>query len=130
MNIIELQKVIQTFLSTKTTRVYFRQVPENAAYPYIVYNLPDSNEEINREDFQLEVDFWDDNNVTSVIDTLVGDVDGDGDVFNPTGLHRKNVYSSGVLSAKFYRTNRMMIEDEDPRIEHRQLRYSVQTYLT
>lgn len=130
MNIIELQKQLVTFLKTKATRVYFREAPENAVYPYVVYNIPSSIENYsNREDFILEVDFWDNSNLTTVIDTLVGDVDGDGDISSPTGLHRKLIYVDGTISAKLYRDARLIIDDEDKRIEHRQLRYLIQTYL-
>lgn len=130
MNIIELQKQIVTFLTTKATRVYFREAPENAVYPYVVYNLPSSIENYsNREDFILEIDFWDNSNLTTVIDTLVGSVDGDGDISSPTGLHRKLIYVDGTISAKLYREARLVIDDEDKRIEHRQLRYLMQTYL-
>lgn len=130
MNIIELQKQITSFLLTKSTRVYFRKAPENSVFPYVVYNLPNSEAGYSeREDIILEVDIWDNTNLTQTIDTLVGAIDGDGDLKDPTGLHRKLIYIGGSLSAKIYRENRLIIDDEDSSIERRQLRYSIQTYL-
>lgn len=130
MNIIELQKQIYDFLKTKSDRVYFEDAPDNATYPYIVYDMPSSFENYsNREDFLLEIDFWDNATNTKPIETLVGDVDGDGDIKNPTGLHRKMIYIDGTLSAKIYKDGRFNIRDEDKRVKHRQLRYRVQTYL-
>lgn len=130
MNIIELQKQIYTFLKTKADRVYYENAPDDAIYPYIVYDFPSSLENYsNREDFMLEIDVWDNATNTKPIETLVGDVDGDGDVANPTGLHRKQIYVNGTLSAKIYKEGRYNIRDEDRRIRHRQLRYRIQTYL-
>ena len=131
MNTLELKKAIETFIKTKATRVYQRKAPAKASFPYVVWNLPSSDSGYSeREDIILEVDIWDNSNLTIVIDTLTGNIDGDGDIKNPSGLHRKNIFSDGVLSAKIYRTNRYEIEDEDKTLERRQLRYKIQTYLT
>jgi hypothetical protein len=131
MNTLELKKAIETFLKTKATRVYQRKAPVNASFPYVVWNMPSSDTEYSkREDIILEVDIWDNSNLTIVIDTLVGNIDGDGDIKNPTGLHRKNIFTNNVLSAKIYRTNRYEIEDENETLVRRQLRYKIQTYLT
>jgi|GEM_PF-884562 len=131
MNILELRKQIQTFLLTKCPRVYYERATQTAVYPYIVFSLVDSREEEgNREDFDLEVDIWDNSQSTTAIETLTGDVDGDGDISNATGLHRKLFYTSNTLSAKVYRDRRLSIIDEDVRIRRRQLRYYIQTYLT
>ena len=129
MNILKLQEQIFTFLKTKSSRVFFQEAPANTVYPYVVYDLPNSNENFEREDFVLEVDLWDDTTNTTAIETLVGNIDGDGHISAPTGLHRKNIYVDGVISAKIYRESRLTIVDEDPRIKRRQLRYQIQAYL-
>jgi hypothetical protein len=129
MNILELQKQIVTFLKTKSTRVYFEEAPDNATYPYVVYNLPNSISAFNREDFSLEIDVWDNVNNTTALETLVGNIDGNGDLTNPTGLNYKNIYVSNKLAATFYRESRLIIRDEDKRIKRRQLRYRIKTYL-
>jgi hypothetical protein len=130
MNIIELQKQIFAFLKTKATRVYYEDAPDNAQYPYVVYDFPSSLENFsNREDFILEIDIWDNATDTKPLETLTGNIDGDGNVDVPSGLHRKNFYVSGKLSAKVYKEGRYNIRDEDKRIKHRQLRYRIQTYL-
>jgi len=130
MNTLALKKAIETFLKTKADRVYQKKAPENKTFPYIVWNLISSDSGYSeREDFTLEVDIWDDDNDTTVIDTLTGSIDGDGDIKEPTGLHRKNFYTQNILSAKLYRQNRFEIHDEDETLERRQLRYKIQTYL-
>lgn len=131
MNVIELRTQIQTLLKTKCDRVYFERATDTTVYPYVVYNLVDSREfEGNREDIDLEVDIWDNAQDTTAIETLTGDIDGDGDLFNATGLHRKLFYEADTLSAKCYRDRRLAIIDEDVRIRRRQLKYYIQTYLT
>jgi hypothetical protein len=44
-------------------------------------------------------------------------------------LHRKKYYVSGTLQVCVYREARLEIEDEDPAIRRRELRYEVQAYL-
>lgn len=129
MNILELRKAIQTFLLTKTTRVYFENAPENAAYPYVVFNLPSSTENYQREDFRLEVDIWGNSNDTTALETLVGNIDGDGHISAATGLHRKHIYTNGVIQADIYRESRLVITDPDESVKRRQLIYTVKTYL-
>lgn len=129
MNVIELQKQIYAFLKTKCDRVFYEDAPDDAIYPYVVYDFPSSLENYsNREDFMLDVDIWDNATNTKPIETLVGDINGDGDIDIPTGLHRKLIYINGV-SAKIYKEGRFNIRDEDKRIKHRQLKYRIQTYL-
>ena len=131
MNVIKLRTDIQTFLKTLCDRVYYERATDTSTYPYIVFNLVDSREhEGNREDFDLEVDIWDNAQDSTAIETLTGNVDGDGDLTSATGLHRKLFYTAGQISAKCYRDRRLAIIDEDVRIRHRQLRYYIQTYLT
>lgn len=130
MNILELKKQIQLFLKTKADRVYFRKANEKTAFPYVVFNFPDSDADFfEREDIILEVDIWDKSNITTTIDTLTGSIDGDGDIKSPTGLNRKSINIDSHLRAKIYRINRYTIDDEEKKIERRQLRYKVKAYL-
>ena len=149
MNVIKLRTDIQTFLLTLCDRVYYERATDTSTYPYIVFNLVDSREqEGNREDFDLEVDIWDNAQDSTAIETLTGNVDGNGDLFNAlypgeevypaellfanegNGLHRRLFFTDGELSAKCYRDRRLSIIDEDVRVRHRQLKYFIQTYLT
>lgn len=133
MNTIELKKMITTFLKTKATRVYpYDAVPDNAALPYTTYRLTTSYTDENQklEVFTLLVDNWDNNPDTTALETVTGSIDGNGDKVSATGLHNKKYFASGKLQACFYRENRLEIEDEDPNIRRRQLRYEVQAYLS
>ena len=130
MNVLKLRADIQTFLKTLCDRVYYERATDTSVYPYVVFNLVDSREfEGNREDIDLEIDVWSNVQDDTVLETLVGNIDGDGDVQNPTGLHRKLFYTADEISAKCYRDRRLSIIDEDVRIKRRQLKYYIQSYL-
>ncbi|MDD5589477.1 MAG: hypothetical protein PHP92_05455 [Candidatus Nanoarchaeia archaeon] len=130
MNTLTLKKSLETFLKTKADRVYQKKAPETKTFPYVVWNLISSDSGYSEaEDFILEIDIWDDKRDTTTIDTLVGIIDGDGDIKAPSGLHRKNIFIESILSAKIYRQNRYEIHDEDETLERRQLRYKMKTYL-
>jgi hypothetical protein len=149
MNIIKLRNSIRALLLTKCDRVYYERATDTTTYPYVVFNLVDSREqEGKREDFDLEVDVWDNAQDSTAIETLVGNIDGNGELLNVLypedefypediiypnsnqGLHRRLLYIDDVLSAKIYRDRRLSIIDEDVRVRHRQLKYFIQTYLT
>ena len=133
MNVIELKKMICTFLKTKTANVYpYDSVPVNAVLPYTTYSLESSITDTNQkmERFTLIVDNWDNNSDTTVLETVTGSIDGDGNKVSATGLHEKKYFVSGTLQASFYREGRFEVTDEDPSIKRRQLRYEVQVYLT
>jgi hypothetical protein len=132
MNTIELKKMITVFLKTKTSRAYaYDAVPDNAALPYTTYHLTSSFTDENQklEVFTLLVDNWDNNSDTTALDTVTGSIDGNGDKVLATGLHNKKYFVSGTLQACFYREYRLEIEDDDPNIRRRQLKYTVQAYL-
>jgi hypothetical protein len=133
MNTIELKKMIYTFLKTKASRVYPSDaVPDNAALPYTTYSLTSSFTDENQklEVFTLLVDNWDNNPDTTALETVTGSIDGDGNKVTATGLHNKKYFASGTLQACFYREARLEIDDEDPAIRRRQLRYAAQAYLS
>ena len=130
MNILNLRKVIYDFLITKQTRTFYEVAPENTAFPYVTFNLASSFANLNQvgESFRLEVDVWDNVLSTVALDTLVGQIDGDGAIVNASGLHRKHINNSKV-QADFYREARLSIPDEDERIKRRKLIYEVEAYL-
>jgi len=132
MNTIELKKMISTFLLTKCSKSYpYDSVPETAAIPYVTFRLGSSFTDENQkmERFTLTIDCLDNKSDTTALDTLAGSIDGDGAIVNATGLHRKRYFLDGTLQATFYREARLELDDEDPQIRRRQLRYEVQAYL-
>lgn len=127
MNTVELSKTIRTFLLTKCLRVYKQKAPEKAMFPYVTFKLPSSFDYNPAEDFVLEIDGWDISQDTTALELLMDSLDGDGDSLNPTGLHKKTIISNG-LTVTFYRETRGELDDEDPSINRRQIRYTARTY--
>jgi len=113
-------------VSLSGKQVYQEKVPENITpvYTYIVFSLaiPDRTQEQNLG--FLEIDFWDNTNNLSALETLVSKVDGNSSRSSPTGLDELR-YFSNDLQAVFYRILRTPIPDPDIKIRRRQLRYLV-----
>lgn len=121
-----LRKDIQTFLKSKhpdvdgKARVHAEQAPDDAVYPFVVYDLPNSIDDGVMENFVLELDFWDDKTDTTELEALCEDVD--------SALHRRTVKVSSSLAATFYRENRLQIRDTDKRLRRRQYVYQVRVH--
>lgn len=138
MNTLELKKVIYSFLTGIHSNVFDSKVPGSVSYPRIVYTLEDSETDQNEkmEIFNLYVDVYDNDMLDGTdIDSLASQIDGDGDIKNATGLHRKHYYSTSI-QADFYRYNRDTIEEKGSTIgnvrknvKHIRLEYDVYAYL-
>jgi len=132
MNVIELKKMIHAFLKTKSDKVFDGWARPGTPPPYVTYSLESSFTDDNMvmERFALTIDIWDNKPLdTTDLEILTGEIDGNGDITDATGLHRRHYYSNGIVAADFYRDGRYDIEDEDPNIRRRQLRYEVLSYL-
>lgn len=130
---IELQEVITTKLSTLASRAYCEEAAGDAVTPYVVFHLPTSVADYQREDFTLDVVIWDFKRRNGYdpddIDTITSAIDGDGHVFNPTGMNRFNIFIPGLIQVKFYRVNRLAVPDPDLDKVRRQLIYNARVYL-
>ena len=101
-------------------RVFFHVAPQDAIYPYVVFDLPNSIDSGTLENFVLDVDVWDDNLDTTELETLVATIDDE--------LHKKIVLVDDKVGFTIYRDNRMTLADEDPRIKRRKYVYQVRSY--
>jgi hypothetical protein len=117
---VELRKAIQASLKSIHTRVYFQHAPDNAVYPYLVYDLPNSTDDGLMERFVLEVDGWSNSKDTNEVETLMDSMDKE--------LHRRVVIVNGELALILYRENRLAPIDDDPRIRRRKYVYQIRTY--
>lgn len=122
-----LRRVLQDFLLSVCARVYYQRAAPEAAFPRLVFDLPNSFDDGQFEVYRLEVDGWDDSSDTSVLEDLMAAVDGDGDMESPTGLHRK-VLSTDDLTATVFRESRLSLIDDDERLRRRQYVYAVKVY--
>jgi len=109
-----LRKVLHAYLKTLHPRVYFQNVPDDAVFPYVVYNI--TNIYDGGEDEQLvslEIDGWDksDNSITLE------------DLMITINQINKHVLSSDDLTVIFYLENKLALNDPDIKIKRRKYTY-------
>lgn len=116
----DLKKLVQTQLKTVATNVYYEVADDKAVYPHLVFSFRrlDLND-LSRQDYILQVDIWDRNNKTQVVDDLADEVEN--------LLQAQNLPQTDILPT-FYLIDRKMVEDEDKMIRHRQIQFQVQNY--
>ena len=117
---IELRKLIVKLLKEVNKSVFYENASDKAKYPYIVYNLDNINT-VNypRNDIILTIDVWDRSNSTVTVETLADKIE---DVLNMLNKPSKNLFPT------FYLEDRMSIDDEDPLIRRRQLKFKIESY--
>ena len=121
IKVIELRKMINTMLKSIHPRVYYRSAPDTAAFPYLVYDLPNSTDDGTLEQFILDVDAWESTNGdTTIVEILIDSAD--------KSLHRKTIIVGDDLAVTFYRENRLTLTDDDPNIKRRKYIYQVRTF--
>lgn len=118
--VIELRKIVLTRLKTIHPRVFFMDAPDNAQYPYLIYNLPNSVDDGALENYVLDVDGWDSQEDTTALETLMSQADH--------ALHRETVIVDG-LSVTFYRENRLTLTDDNKKIRRRKYVYQARVYM-
>lgn len=119
---IELRKVIVKLLKEVDKSVFYENANDKANYPYIVYNLDNINTlNYPRNDIVLTIDVWDRNKDTVMVETLTDEIEERLNMLNqPTDK----------LFSTFYLEARMSIDDEDPLIRRRQLKFKIESYYT
>lgn len=116
-----MNKLLELILNTLKQihpRVYRKQAPDDAKYPYVVFNIQDGTK-THRDDFILIVDIWDKNKGAMEVENLTDSID--------ELLDGANLPNDFVLPT-FWRTQRLNVEDPNKKIERRQLRFNIQTY--
>jgi hypothetical protein len=119
---IEIRKMIKSSLSSVCPNVYFQWAPDDAPYPFLVYDLPNSLDDGSLEQFVFDIDGWDipENGDTTILENLMDSVDN--------SLHRKTFTVNNQLSATFYRNNRLSLKDDDKRIRRRKHTYQIRVF--
>lgn len=116
---IEIQKAITSLLKTIHERVYFENAEKNATFPYIVYNLPYSNNE-KPEIITLEINGWDKSESTIALDTLMSQINDE--------LDKKTIYIGGKVACTIFRETRNNVEDPDQRFKRRRYTYQIRSF--
>lgn len=113
----EVRKALNTYLKTLHPRVYFQVAPENALFPYVVFDLPNSfSDGEGGEIVTLDIDGWDLNNTgdTTVIENLMKTINS----------LDKQVLTTDEITVVFYLENKMALADDDKHIKRRKYTYS------
>lgn len=118
---IELRTALQEYLKTLHQRVYFQGAPNNAKYPYIVYDIPSIVPD--GEGYELitvDIDGWDSNDTgdTMSIENLMTNINA---------LDKK-VLTTDNISVVFYLDNKLTVIDDDKRIKRRRYTYQGKLY--
>lgn len=127
---IALRKTIQAYLETKHPRVYFKRAPEKAAFPYLVFDFqPSFTPDEGREQLLIDIDGWDKptDGDSTALETLMQNVNGDGDLSSPSGLDRQAILANDIL-AVFRLESRDPVDDDDPLILRRKYTYNTTMY--
>jgi len=113
---IELRTAIQAKLETIHPRVFFQDVPPEAEYPYLVFNIPDILDDgESMEVAVVDVDGWSKGADTTILETLMATVN--------LGLNKKTL--NGIA---FYLDIKLALQDDDPRIQRRKYTYQAQIF--
>jgi len=117
---IELRKVMNNILKTYHSKVYFQQVPDTATFPYLTYEFLPSFAEGHQEIIPFDVDVWDENSDTTVIETLNNTI--------WKGLDRY-VHNSESIQFSIFRESRYPIIDEaEPQLRRRKLSFQLRYF--
>lgn len=116
---IKLRTRLNILLKTIHPRVHFNVAPDTTAFPYIVYDLPNSLTNEEQEVFVLDVDIWDNTTDTTAIETLAEQV--------WSTLHKYR-YLDSDIQFSIYRMNRLTLTDDDTRIRRRKLMFEVRYF--
>ncbi len=125
-----LRELIHPFLKSIHPRVYFQDAPDNAQFPYLVYDftqITDDGEGF--ETVAVDVDGWDmpENGDTTALETLMETVNGNGDAENPTGLNKKTLTAEG-LAVTFYLDRKIPLRDDNKDIRRRKYIYEARLF--
>lgn len=118
---VAMRQAIQAQLKSVHPRVYYEMAPDDAKYPFLVYNFSNSVDDGTMENFVLDVDGWDspqDAN-TLPLEQMMAEADA---------VFKQLVIQETGMAFVFYRENRLPLTDADKRLRGRRLVYQVRTF--
>ena len=117
-----LRELIRPFLKSIHPRVYFQDAPDNAQFPYLVYDftqITDDGEGF--ETVAFDVDGWDmpAGGDTTALETLMQTVND--------ALNKKTLTAEG-LAVTFYLDRKIPLVDDNPGIKRRKYIYEARLF--
>jgi hypothetical protein len=117
-----LRKLLHPFLKSIHPRVYFQAAPENAQFPYLVYDFTQiTNDGEEFETVAVDVDGWDmpANGDTTALETLMQTVND--------ALNKKTLTAEG-LAVTFYLDRKIPLRDDNKDIRRRKYIYEARLF--
>jgi len=114
----DIRKEIETLLKTIHARSYFEKAQDSAALPYVVFDLPNSVDSGDLENFVLDVTSWDSADDTTALETLAESIDA--------VLHKTSVTVVNSVAFVMYRMSR--ISNTVDGVNRRYYTYQCRTY--
>lgn len=112
---IELRKDINSILKQLKCPVFYRRATDKVKFPYIVYTLKDVG-----DSKLIEIDYWDNDSDTTVIETLADDV---------FFLLDKETLTNENHSISFYHNqDKQWLDDEDKNLSRINESYILRYY--
>jgi hypothetical protein len=116
---INFKTLLYNKLITITPKIYDEEAPTGTAYPYIVYNLPGSTDDYDRDDIAVDIDIWGYGTDNTAIDQLVADVRATFDNYTETNEN---------IGVTFYYVSTLQIADPTEKVRRRRVRLLAATY--
>ena len=118
----KLREVVHSFLKLIHPRIYFQVAPDDAQFPYIVYDFTQIvNDGQEFETIVIDIDGWDipNNGDTTLLETLMETLN---DTVNKRTLTAEN------LAVTFYLDRKLSLTDNDPQIKRRKYIYQARLF--
>jgi len=117
-----LRKLLHPYLKSIHPRVYFQEAPDNAQYPYLIYDFTQiTNDGEEFETVALDIDGWDmpAGGDTTALENLMESVND--------ALNKKTLTAEG-LAITFYLDRKIPLRDDNPAIKRRKYIYEARLF--
>ena len=117
-----LRELIRPFLKSIHPRIYFQDAPENAKFPYLVYDFTQiTNDGEEFETVAVDVDGWDmpSDGDTTALEILMQTVND--------ALNKKTLTAEG-LAVTFYLDRKIPLRDDNKNIRRRKYIYEARLH--
>lgn len=116
---LELRVVINTLLKDKYERVYYQQAPNDKAFPYLIFNFPNSFDNEDQEVFNFDIDVWDYSESSVNVEEISSEL---------WRFFNRYHYLDDNMQFSVYRANRLPLEEEDKKFKRRKLIFELRYF--